>query len=189
VRIAIDIDSTLHPYWDVFAEAARRRFGIDLPYRDQLDWGVDRLRPEQLKAVVAETHRPENILSAQPYPGAVATVRAWRADGHEIHVMSHRDAACQGPTERWLDEIGLPYDALECVEDKIAGCVALGVELLIDDSPVNLGRALDAGIAVATLTHPWNRELCETEGIVTARDWPTLAERLAPLLAGQRAAG
>jgi uncharacterized protein len=47
VRIAIDIDSTLHHYWDQLAAAARRRFGVDLPYDQQVTWGITLLRPEQ----------------------------------------------------------------------------------------------------------------------------------------------
>ena len=35
-RIALDIDSTLHHYWDVLSEVSQRRFGIDLPYEEQL---------------------------------------------------------------------------------------------------------------------------------------------------------
>ena len=38
MRIAIDIDSTLHHYWDELAAAARRRFGVDLPYDQQHTW-------------------------------------------------------------------------------------------------------------------------------------------------------
>jgi hypothetical protein len=189
MKIAIDIDSTLHHYWDCFAKAARERFGIDLPYEEQLDWGAYGLRPEQLKAVIAATHKPHEILAAKPYAGAVEVVRRWREQGHEIHVLSHREATCQGPTEHWLQEIGLPYDALDCCVDKVAGCVALGVELLIDDSPVNLQGALDEGMAVATIVHPWNRELVEMEGIVAAPDWPSLAERLAPMLDAQPTPG
>ena len=37
---------------------------------------------------------------------------------------------------------------------------------------------------MATIAHPWNRDVCETEGIMCARDWPGLAARLEPLLAG-----
>ena len=44
-------------------------------------------------------------------------------------------------------------------------------------------RAIDAGIRTATLLHPWNREICETEDVICAPDWPELARRLqAPLL-------
>jgi uncharacterized HAD superfamily protein len=186
VRIAIDIDSTLHHYWDQFQLAAKRRFGVELPYSDQL-WRIDRLRPEQVKACVAETHCDEQILAAEPYPGAVEVVRAWHEAGHFIHVTSHRHAGAHDATARWLERIGLPYDELYCSDDKIARCREIAIELLIDDSPVNLLAAVDAGIAAATLAHPWNREICEEEDIVCADDWPSLAQRLAPVLEGARA--
>ena len=53
----------------------------------------------------------------------------------------------------------------------------------MDDSPRNLERALDAGMRAATLLHPWNREICETEDVVCADDWHELARRLEPVLA------
>jgi uncharacterized protein len=186
VRIAIDIDSTLHHYWDQLEAAAKRRFGVDLPYTEQLGWTIERLRPEQVKACVAETHSDEQILAAEPYAGAVETVGGWREAGHFIHVTSHRRIEAQGATQQWLDRIGLAYDELYCSSDKVAHCRAIGIELLIDDSPENLLAAIDAGITAATLEHPWNRELCEEEDIVCAPDWPELGRRLAPLLEGSR---
>ena len=183
MRIAIDIDSTLHHYWDQFEAAAKRRFGVELPYEEQL-WHIDRLRPEQVKACVEETHSEAQILAAKPYPDAVETIRAWKQDGHFIHITSHRDTAAHDATERWLDRIGLPYDELYCSFDKVSHCRAIGIELLIDDSPVNLEAAVDAGIRAATLSHPWNRDICEEEDIVCAPDWKGLARALEPLLQG-----
>src|SRR5258708_1806868 len=43
VRIAIDIDSTLHHYWDTLAAVAKKRFGVDLPYELQTVWEIDSL--------------------------------------------------------------------------------------------------------------------------------------------------
>ena len=183
VRIAIDIDSTLHHYWDQFAAAAKRRFGIELPYEHQVTWGVDRLRPEQLHACVQETHRDENVLAAVPYEGAVDTVRRWHAAGHFILITSHRALECSAATTRWLSEIALPYDLLHCSYDKIAHCVELGVDLFVDDSPVNLVGALNAGMAAATIRHPWNGDVCESEPVICAEDWAALEEALEPLLA------
>ena len=55
----------------------------------------------------------------------------------------------------------------------------LDIDVLIDDSPVTLGRAMENGIVAATLVHPWNRELCEEEAdVVCAEDWPSLAAAL-----------
>src|SRR5687767_3346222 len=56
MRIAIDIDSTLHHYWDRLSAAALRRFGVELPYEEQLDWGITRLRQDQLHLCIQETH-------------------------------------------------------------------------------------------------------------------------------------
>jgi len=182
MRIAIDIDSTLHHYWDQLARVAKRRFGLDLPYEEQVTWSVGLLKPEQLHACIAETHREENVLSARPYPGAVETVTAWREAGHFIHVTSHRVTDAHACTARWLEAIGLPYDELYCSWDKIARCLEIGIDVIVDDSPVNLRRALDAGIVAATLAHPWNRDLCEEEDVVCAEDWAGLAAALAPVL-------
>ena len=122
------------------------------------------------------------MLAAEPYPGAVDAVRGWHGDGHFIHITSHRATASHDVTEEWLGRIGLPYDELYCSYDKIARCREIGIDILIDDSPVNLEAALDAGITVATLLHPWNRELCETEDVICGSDWDELARNLAPVL-------
>jgi uncharacterized HAD superfamily protein len=183
VRIAVDIDSTLHHYWDQLAAVAKRRFGVDLPYDTQLTWSITLLRPQQVHVCVEETHRDASVLAAEPYPGAVEAIRAWHEAGHFIHVTSHRATEAQAATARWLERIGLPYDELYCSFDKVARCREIAIDVLIDDSPVNLATAADAGITPATILHPWNRELCEEEDIVCAPDWPTLAQRLEPLLA------
>jgi uncharacterized HAD superfamily protein len=188
MRIALDIDSTLHHYWDCLSAAARRRFGIDLPYEEQFDYGVTRLRPDQLEVVIAETHCDKTILAGTPYPGAVETVRAWHEQGHYIHVTSHRAQGCHEATARWLAQIGVPFDDLCCTYEKVNRCLELDIDLLVDDSPSNLLAALDHGIRVATIEHPWNQELCETEDILSARDWLELGRLLEPLLSDRRVA-
>jgi len=183
MNIAIDIDSTLHHYWDQLSAAAQRRFGIALPYEDQVTWGITLLRPEQVRACVEETHSEARVLAAEPYPGAVGAVRAWHEDGHFIHITSHRATTSFDVTERWLHQIGLPFDELYCSYDKISRCREIGIDVLIDDAPVNLEAAIDAGIVAATLLHPWNRELCETEDVICGQDWDELAGKLARVLA------
>ena len=182
MNIAIDIDSTLHHYWDQFSDAAQRRFGIALPYEEQVTWGITLLRPEQVRACVDETHSEQRVLAAEPYPGAVETVRAWHADRHFIQITSHRAIASRDATARWLRRIGLPYHELYCSYDKLSRCREIGIDVLVYDSPVNLEAALDADIVAATLLHPWNRELCETEDVICGADWRELAHNLAPVL-------
>jgi uncharacterized protein len=183
VRIAIDIDSTLHHYWDQFALLARRRFGVTLAYDEQVTWDIAHLRREQVAALVAESHRPEHVLGAVPYAGAVETVGAWHADGHFVHITSHRSTDAHEATAKWLERIGLRYDELHCSWDKIARCAEIDIDVLVDDSPQNILRAQEAGIVPATIAHPWNRQLCREEGVICAADWGELRERLAPVLA------
>jgi hypothetical protein len=178
MRIAIDIDSTLHHYWDELARAAKRRFGVDLPYDQQRTWRITRLRDEQLRVAIADTHSDAAIARSRPYPHAVETVNAWHAAGHFIHITSHRADRCEPATERWLHEIGLQYDELYCSHDKLARCAEIGIDVLIDDSPVLLAQALERGIVPATIVHPWNRDLCEEEDVVCGHDWLELAAGL-----------
>jgi hypothetical protein len=181
-RIALDIDSTLHHYWDLLDGLARSRYGIPLDYSQQTTWKIGRLQPEQLKALVEETHSDPNVLAAEPYPDAVATVRRWHDQGHWIHVTSHRSITAAAATEAWLERIGMPCDDLHCSYDKLSRCAELGIDVLVDDSPVNLTGARERGILGATIIHPWNADLVGTQGIVGARDWRGLAEVLEPLL-------
>ncbi|MCW3010646.1 MAG: hypothetical protein JWO90_1050 [Solirubrobacterales bacterium] len=187
MKIAIDIDSTLHHYWDVLSDAARQRFGIELPYEEQYDWGITRLKEEQLKCVIDATHCEPAILAGRPYPGAVEAVNRWAESGHFVHITSHRSRDCQAATERWLSQIGLRYDELYCSYDKITRCEEIGIDLLIDDSPHNIIAALERGITVATITHPWNQDVVEEEeGVIAAADWPTLARELEAAVAPLR---
>lgn len=183
MRIAIDVDSTLHHYWDVLSEISVRRFGIDLPYDEQFTWGITRLRPDQLEICIQESHCDERILAGRPYPGAVETVRRWSEAGHFIHITTHRAENCASSTARWLQRIGLPFDDLCCSYDKVSRCVELGIDILIDDGPLNLSAAIEQGIKTATILHPWNRDLCEVEDVIGARDWYELERLLGPLLA------
>ena len=54
MRIAVDIDSTLHHHWPLVALAAKRRFGVDLPYEHQFPWAARLLDDEQLQLVQAK---------------------------------------------------------------------------------------------------------------------------------------
>jgi hypothetical protein len=181
-RIALDIDSTLHHYWDVLERIALERHGVALPYDEQREWGITTLDREALIACVEETHSDANIAAAEPYPEAVETVRAWHEQGHWIHITSHRREVAANATAAWLEAIGMPYDDLHCSFDKITRCVELGIDVLVDDSPVNIRRARENGILAATLIHPWNEKLMGEDGVIGAKDWLELRRKLEPAL-------
>ena len=173
-RIALDIDSTLHHYWDLLERIAQERYGVAIPYAEQSDWGITVLERDQLISVVEETHSDDNIEKAEPYEGAVEAVRRWHEAGHWIHITSHRRTSCDPATRRWLEKRRIPYDDLHCSFDKITRCVELNIDVLVDDSPVNIQRAREVGILPATLIHPWNEELADEEGVIAATGWAEL---------------
>ena len=119
MRIAIDIDSTLHHYWDQFARGRQRRFGVELPYERQTTWGDHAAEPEQVHACVRETHSQQFIAAAVPYPGAVETVNAGTppATSSTSPAIARRTRTTR--PSRWLEAIGLRHDELYCSYDKI----------------------------------------------------------------------
>ena len=76
----------------------------------------------------------------------------------------------------------MPYDDLYCSFDKITRCIELDIDVLVDDSPVNITKAREAGMLAATLIHPWNEDLIDGETVIGGRDWHELAAHLAPRL-------
>ena len=160
----------------------RERYGVELPYEEQRDWGITALERDAVIHCVEETHTDENILAGVPYEHAVETVRDWHERGHWIHVTSHRRLQTAEATTRWLHEIGMPFDDLHCSFDKVTRCLELGIDVLVDDSPRNIDRAREAGITPATIIHPWNAELVEREGVIAARDWAELRRLVDPVI-------
>jgi 5'(3')-deoxyribonucleotidase len=77
----------------------------------------------------------------------------------------------------------MPFDDLHCSYDKVTRCVELGIDVLVDDSPVNLENAREQGILGATIIHPWNAAVVERDGVIGGRDWSDLSKRLEPVLA------
>ncbi|MBO9534209.1 MAG: hypothetical protein J7513_14655 [Solirubrobacteraceae bacterium] len=178
--VAIDVDSTLHDYWEQFRQAAALLHGVDLPYEDQTDWAVDALSRHQLAAVIEHTHDDTRISEALPYEGAADVINGWRRSGHFVLITTHRRPDAHDVTARWLGDHGIGFDALRCGYEKVIHCQEVGAHVLIDDSPTNLTAALAAGLTPATIAHPWNAELSAREpAIVIADDWAALAERLA----------
>ena len=93
----------------------------------------------------------------------------WHEAGHFIHITSHRAAARRPRPRAGSSGSACPTTSSTAPTTR-SPTAAIGIDVLIDDSPDNLERALDAGMVAATILHPWNRELCETEDVIcTAR--------------------
>jgi hypothetical protein len=59
------------------------------------------------------------------------------------------------PTERWLARHGLPYHELHLSLDKTV--LFPKADIVVDDSPLTLEKAIESGALGAGLLFPWNR--------------------------------
>ena len=105
-------------------DAARRRFGIDLPYEEQLDWGITRLRPEQLHLCIEETHGDDGDPRRRALPATPSRPSArWHDAGHFIHITSHRDPRATTRPRAGCSRSGCPTTSCYCSYDKVGRCL------------------------------------------------------------------
>ena len=69
--------------------------------------------------------------------------------------------------------------AAKRADDAINGWLGGGTAQCLHSRCRTRRRFGDEGITAATLLHPWNRELCETEDVICGEDWDELARNLA----------
>lgn len=187
MRIALDVDNTLHDYSTAFRVLAKQQ-GVKLLRRSRCThYGAweEGVEERQLRALYEAMHSPEQILSARPFPDAVEVVCRWAEQGHELLVVSSRAEHTREATESWLERIGIPYQQLLLSDpqthDKIGLLVEYAVDLVIDDHPNTLVEAVAHGIEAATLLHPWTANFRNTR-VKVAGSWAELEQLLEEVL-------
>jgi FMN phosphatase YigB (HAD superfamily) len=153
-RIIVDIDNTL---WHLAPELweALKKVNREMPPPAEWDSrkSIERFMPiKEFFRVLKSIHMQQEIYS--PFPDAGYFLRDLKERGFYIVIASHRDPDAYEPTVSWMkknslayDEIHLSYDKSVLFPDSIA---------LIDDSPINLSKAAEAGILGTGLLFPWN---------------------------------
>lgn len=182
--ILVDIDSTLYDSDPLFIKYLQQLHGVDVEEITRWDFWREHMSAEQFVALIRDHyHSPDEIMAATPYPGAVEAVGAWFRAGAAIYVASDRNLRRTGEATRdWLTAIGLPHTelVLRSPFDKVAYALEHGIGLVIDDKPETLARAAEAGLAVATILHTYNRDAVATHpSIIAAPDWPSLRRKVA----------
>jgi FMN phosphatase YigB (HAD superfamily) len=153
-RIIVDIDNTL---WHLAPELweALKKVNPEMPPPAEWDSrrSIERFLPiKEFFRVLKEIHLRQETYA--PFPESEFFLTSLRERGFHIVIASHRHPETYGSTVNWLnknhllfDEIHLSYDKSVLFPDSIA---------LVDDSPINLSKALEAGILGTGLLFPWN---------------------------------
>lgn len=75
-----------------------------------------------------------------------------------VVIVSHRRSHQCAELRKWLNEHNLPYDMVECSDDKTKMFNRSVFDVVVDDCPSTLEAAHNAGIVGYGLTRPWNMD-------------------------------
>jgi hypothetical protein len=119
---------------------------------DSWDFWFPYVGPKQAYTVIDGIHLEQEHFS--PYADAAWFLASLKERGFHVIVASHRQRGALEPTARWLRKHSIAYDEIHLSRDKtILFDTCWGI---VDDSPVTLAKARDAGIVRVGLRNPWN---------------------------------
>lgn len=166
MRIGLDLDGVCYPYDVAFREYLVSNLGWDADictpptqWKFFLDWGLssDEYWAHHINGINAGV-----IFNwGDPYPGVVAAVQAMKARGHEVHLVTDRNAGRPGvamqSTAEWLARHKIPYDGIYFGGLK---SVCSGLDAFVDDRPENVALMEGAGVSTWLLDRPYNQDAC-----------------------------
>ena len=167
MRIAVDMDEVLYS-WERTARYLLRHEYRGLPQwiagtlnRPFDRWNID----EQIGRDAYDWLFEEGIQlglfrHGHVITGAMRGVRALKAAGHELVIVTHRAVGGVQDTLAWIDfhfgrELPYPWDGVEILSD-MRSKTSVPWDAIIDDSPKNIDEALQVGAAGYQFAAAWN---------------------------------
>jgi hypothetical protein len=155
-KIIVDIDNTLWPLAPELWEQLKR-VNPEMPPPEQ--WGTREslerfMSLKDFFQVLKVIHLQQEKYA--PFPDSNLFLSGLKERGFYIVIASHRSRETYAPTVNWLKKNRLLFDEVHLSYDKsvlFAGSLAL-----VDDSPMNLDKAIEAGILGTGLVFPWNEK-------------------------------
>lgn len=153
----IDIDNTLWQFSDAFY-LELTKINRDFPTPDKwctYDIWEGYCSVEDFITAINAVHRRQDSEHFLPYPESRDFLLALKEQGFHVIIASHRVAETAPQTKRWLLRHGLLYDELHLSLDKTV--LFSRADIVVDDSPLTLEKAVQSGALGAGLSFPWNR--------------------------------
>jgi FMN phosphatase YigB (HAD superfamily) len=155
-KIIVDIDNTL---WDLAPVLHQYLMEVNPAMPGPADWhqwdfwrGI--VSEKDLYKVLREIHMEQDRFGVYPESGQF--LARLKKEGFYIIIASHREKGTLDATVRWLEKHKLSFDEVHLSHDKTVlfpDCWAI-----VDDSPVTLDKAAEAGVVGVGLRNPWNEE-------------------------------
>jgi hypothetical protein len=192
--IWVDLDDVLSHTIEGHVELLARRHGRRVAVEEVHDFDLSRsfgLDPDELARFFDAAHAPDELAGLAPREGAAATLRAWRATGLRVHVVTGRPPVCAEASLAWLDAHEMQHDAIHFVDkygrpaeivegvpfESVEAVLDMGFTWAVEDSlETALRLAAHPAMIVALVDRPWNRVLPPlptdvARRIVRCRDW------------------
>ncbi|MCX5816179.1 MAG: hypothetical protein NTX75_08055 [Proteobacteria bacterium] len=155
-KIIVDIDNTLWDLAPVFYEKLHDVNPDIPPPSGWYAWDFWRgfVSERILYGILKDIHSRQDAFT--PYPDAKAFLAHLKEEGFYIIIASHREKGTFDATRKWLMINDLSFNEVHLSYDKTVlfnKCWAI-----VDDSPVTLEKAKQAGIVRVGLRNAWNEK-------------------------------
>ena len=162
-KAIIDIDNTLWQFCDAFyVELAKLNSKFPSPDR-WIDWDIweGYCSKQDFYRAVNSVHANQDSNKYLPYPEAKDFLASLKQNDYHITIASHRSPDHREPTERWLKKHGLQYDELHLSFQK-TNLFNIFTDVVVDDAPQVLEKAVESGAKATGLLFPWNMEYTDS---------------------------
>jgi hypothetical protein len=161
-KAIVDIDNTLWHFCDsLYVEL--RKINKRFPTPDRWThwdlWEGNCTREEFFNAVNV-IHLNQHSDNHLPYPEAKDFLINLQENGYHITLASHRSPDYRKQTEKWLEKHCLVYDELHLSFHKTQ-LFDTSTDVVVDDSPHVLEKAVDKGVMATGLLFPWNQDYAD----------------------------
>ncbi len=169
-KAIIDIDNTLWQFCDAFYEELIK-VNANFPTPDfwtRWDIWEGYCSEDDFNRAINTIHANQDSERYQPYAEARGFLLTLKQNGYHITIASHRSPDYRKQTEKWLKRHGLFYDYLHLSNNKTDLFSTL-TDVVVDDSPLVLEKAVERGAFASGLLFPWNKA-CSGNGFRLCRN-------------------
>ncbi|HXW68278.1 MAG TPA: hypothetical protein VEJ88_01615 [Dissulfurispiraceae bacterium] len=154
----VDIDNTLWQFCDAFHKELKKISENFPPPKNWTNWDIweGYCTEQEFYEAVNAVHLNQDSDKFQPYPEAKGFLSALKQNNYHITIASHRSPEYMSPTTRWLKKHGLVYDDIHLSYHKTS-LFNKGIDVVVDDAPQVLEKAVESGALATGLLFPWNR--------------------------------
>ncbi len=175
LRFAIDFDGVLFDQVPHIIQGFQELHGVDISPVESWQWNLSEhpavrqaeLSEDEIWEVFRHLEVQEPIHRTQPLDAyALDVLSAWRDAGHVVHIVTSRPERARSSVELFLDHNEVPHHDLHMgIHHKIDW------DVLIDDLPINVDRAVEAGKRALLFDQPYNRDHPAEDNPLRVQDW------------------